>query len=182
MFSYRQVICNRGTLNGRILRFGGRTGVLRSSYQVALQVAALHIGALHIGALHIALQIPVLQINALQINDRDQFFSLDSAAGLGHSLQPVRTCSAASNVNLPFACKPCCWMANLLTSLFAAVTESHLWPPCPQCAPHIQIRRFHESIRTFWFAVILTLGALGQLAGVAYRRVPCKGDSTYLTK
>jgi hypothetical protein len=129
MFSYRQVICNRGTLNGRILRFGGRTGVLRSSYQVALQVAALHIGALHIGALHIALQIPVLQINALQINDRDQFFSLDSAAGLGHSLQPVRTCSAASNVNLPFACKPCCWMANLLTSLFAAVTESHLWPP-----------------------------------------------------
>jgi hypothetical protein len=32
-------------LNGRILRFGGRTGVLRSSYQAALQVAALHIGA-----------------------------------------------------------------------------------------------------------------------------------------
>jgi hypothetical protein len=60
MFSYRQVICNRGTLNGRILRFGGRTGVLRSSYQAALQVAALHIGA--------------LQINALQINDCDQFF------------------------------------------------------------------------------------------------------------
>jgi hypothetical protein len=100
MFSYRQVICNRGTLNGRILRFGGRTGVLRSSYQAALQVAALHIGALHIGALHInalhinalhinalhinALQIAVLQINALQFNDCDQFFSLDSAAGLGH--------------------------------------------------------------------------------------------------
>jgi hypothetical protein len=34
MFSYRQVICNRGTLNGRILRFGGRTGVLRSIYQL----------------------------------------------------------------------------------------------------------------------------------------------------
>jgi hypothetical protein len=85
MFSYRQVICNRGTLNGRILRFGGRTGVPRSSYQGALQVAALHIGALHIGALHInVLQIAVLQINALQINDCDQFFSLDSAAGLGH--------------------------------------------------------------------------------------------------
>ncbi len=65
MFSYRQVICNRGTLNGRILRFGGRTGVLRSSYQAALQVAALHIGALHINA---------LQINALQINDCDHFF------------------------------------------------------------------------------------------------------------
>jgi hypothetical protein len=80
MFSYRKVICNRGTLNGRILRFGGRTGVLRSSYQAALQVAALHIGALHINAL----QIAVLQINALQINDCDQFFSLDSAAGLGH--------------------------------------------------------------------------------------------------
>jgi hypothetical protein len=75
MFSYRQVICNRGTLNGRILRFGGRTGVLRSNYQAVLQVAALHIGAL---------QIAVLQINALQINDCDQFFSLDSAAGLGH--------------------------------------------------------------------------------------------------
>jgi hypothetical protein len=105
MFSYRKVICNRGTLNGRILRFGGRTGVPRSSYQGALQVAALHIGALHIGALHIGalhigalhigalhigalhinvLQIAVLQINALQINDCDQFFSLDSAAGLGH--------------------------------------------------------------------------------------------------
>jgi len=75
MFSYRQVICNRATLNGRILRFGGRTGVLRSSYQTALQVAALHIGALHIA---------VPQINALQINDCDQFCSLDSAAGLGH--------------------------------------------------------------------------------------------------
>jgi hypothetical protein len=84
MFSYRQVICNRRTLNGRISRFGGRTGVLRSSYQAALQVAALHIGALHINALHInALQIAVLQINALQIDDCDQFFSLDSAAGLG---------------------------------------------------------------------------------------------------
>jgi hypothetical protein len=51
MFSYRQVICNRGTLNGRILRFGGRTGVLRSNYQAALQVAAPHIGALQIDAL-----------------------------------------------------------------------------------------------------------------------------------
>jgi hypothetical protein len=80
MFSYRQVICNRGTLNGRILPAGGRTGVLRSSYQAALQVAALHIGALHINAL----QIAALQINALQINDCDQFFSLDSAADLGH--------------------------------------------------------------------------------------------------
>jgi hypothetical protein len=39
-----------------------------------------------------------------------------------------------------------------------------------------------NSIRSFWFAVILTLGALGQLAGLAYRRVPCKGDSTCLTK
>jgi hypothetical protein len=85
MFSYRQVICNRGTLNGRILPAGGRTGVLRSSYQAALQVAALHIGALHINALQIAaLQINALQINALQINDCDQFFSLDSAADLGH--------------------------------------------------------------------------------------------------
>jgi len=65
MFSYRQVICNRGTLNGRILRFAGRTGVLRSSEQAGLQVAAL-------------------QINALQISNCDQFFSLDSAAGLGH--------------------------------------------------------------------------------------------------
>jgi hypothetical protein len=74
------VICNRGTLNGRILPAGGRTGVLRSSYQAALQVAALHIGALHINAL----QIAALQINALQINDCDQFFSLDSAADLGH--------------------------------------------------------------------------------------------------
>jgi hypothetical protein len=92
MFSYRQVICNRRTLNGRILRFGGRTGVLRSSYQAALQVAALHIGALHIGALHInALQIAVLQINALQIDDCDQFFFVGLRGRPRPSLQPVRT-------------------------------------------------------------------------------------------
>ena len=95
-------------------------GRVEDSYQAALQVAALHIGALHIA---------VLQIAALQINDCDQFFSLDS-------LKPVRTCSAASNANLPFACKPCCWIANLLTSLFAAVTESHLWPLSAVCSSH----------------------------------------------
>jgi hypothetical protein len=61
MFSYRKVICNRGTLNGRILRFGGRTGVLSSSYQAALQVAALHIGALHINALQIAVLLAQIE-------------------------------------------------------------------------------------------------------------------------
>ncbi len=41
MFSYRQMICNRGTLNGRISRFGGKAGVLRSIYQEAVQIVAL---------------------------------------------------------------------------------------------------------------------------------------------
>jgi hypothetical protein len=50
-------------------------GCAEEQLSAALQVAAQHIGAL---------QIAVLQINALQINDCDQFFSLDSAAGLGH--------------------------------------------------------------------------------------------------
>jgi hypothetical protein len=47
---------------------GGRTGVLRSSYQAALQVAALHIGALHINALQSLLYKSMLYKSMTAIN------------------------------------------------------------------------------------------------------------------
>ena len=50
-------------------------GRVKEHLSAALQIAALQIAAL---------QIAALQIAALQINDCHQFFSLDSAAGLGH--------------------------------------------------------------------------------------------------
>ncbi len=46
MFSYRKMICNRGTLNGKISRFGGKAGVLRSIYQEAVQIVVLRPEAL----------------------------------------------------------------------------------------------------------------------------------------
>jgi len=49
MFSYRQMICNRGTLNGRISRFGGKAGVLRSINQEVVQIVVLRRWPLVVG-------------------------------------------------------------------------------------------------------------------------------------
>jgi hypothetical protein len=59
--------------------------------------------------------------------------------------------------------------------LFIAFTELQLWPHAGVCFSLFRTGDSMKSIRRFWFAVVLTLSALSQFAGLARAQSPVQG-------